>query len=222
MTIWQLLTSFPSSVPTVLLAVLMIYWLLSIIGIVDLGDAIHLHTDIGHGVHGAHDVHIGNEVADLHTLAGYLVALGLGGVPLSVVASVLVFFTWLGTVLLHQYVMVLIPTDTLRLLAGIAVLTFSAALSIPIAARVLRPMRGLFVKHNARSNSSLVGLACKITTQNVDTSFGRADVDNHGANINIRVWAAVPNTLGKNSKAIILAYDETTQQYEVHADPGAL
>jgi hypothetical protein len=217
MSIWQLLTSFPSSVPTVLLAVLMIYWLLSIIGIVDLGDSVHLHSDASHGLH---DVHAGNEVADLHTLAGYLVALGLGGVPLSVVASVLVFCTWLATVLLHQYVMQLIPTDTLRLLAGVAVLTFSAALSIPIAARIIKPMRGLFVKHNARSNSSLVGLACKITTQNVDTGFGRADVDNHGANINIRVWAAVPNTLGKNSKAIILAYDDTTQQYEVQADPG--
>ncbi len=225
MTIWQLLSSFPTSVPTVLLAVLMIYWLLSIVGIVDHGEAIHLHTDIGHVVHGGHSVdvaHGAHEAPDLHTLAGYVVALGLGGVPLSVVASTLVFFTWLGTVLLHQYVIAYLPTETLRLLAGIGTLLFTAALSIPLSARVIRPMRGLFVKHNARTNSSLVGLSCKITTQSVDLGFGRADVDNHGANINIRVWAAVPNGLAKNSKAIILAYDETTRQYEVHADPGTL
>jgi hypothetical protein len=222
MTIWQLLSSFPTSVPTVLLGVLMIYWLLSIIGMVDLGDAIHLHTDIGHGGHGVDVAHGAHEAHDLHTLAGYVVALGLGGVPLSVVASALVFFTWLGTALLQQYVLAYVPTDALRTLAGACVLVFMAALSIPLSARVIRPMRGLFVKHNARSNSSLVGLSCRITTQNVDLGFGRADVDNHGANINIRVWAAMPNDLGKNSTAIILAYDETTRQYEVQADPGTL
>jgi hypothetical protein len=219
MTIWQLLSSFPTSVPTVLLGVLMIYWLLSIIGVVDLGDSLHMHTDIGHGAHGGH---IGDDVADLHSVAGMMMALGLGGVPLSVVSSVLVFFMWLGTALLHRYLVVLIPTDTLRLLAGVGVLLLTAALSIPLSARVIRPLRGLFVKHIARSNSSLVGLDCKITTQVVDLGFGRADVVNHGANINIRVWAAVPNTLGKNSKAIILAYDETSNQYEVQAAPDLL
>lgn len=220
MSIWQLLSSFPTSVPTVLLAVLMIYWLLSIVGIADIGDSVDLHTDI-HAVDGMDAAHGGHE-ADLHTLAGYLVALGLGGVPLSVVASVLVFFTWLATALLHRYVMVLVPTETLRMLAGAGVLLFTAALAIPISARVIRPMRGLFVKHEARSNGSLVGMYCKIITETVDTAFGRAMLDNHGTSLNIRVWAAVPNTLRKNAKAVILAYDETTGQFEVQAAPDVL
>ena len=219
MTIWQLLTSFPSSVPTVLLAVLMIYWLLSIIGIVDLGDAVHAHHGHMDGIDTAHGA---SEVPDLHTLAGYLVALGLGGVPLSVVASVLVFIIWLGTALLHQYVIAFLPTDILRTLSGVAVLVFTSALSIPIAARVIKPMRGLFVKHTARSNSSLVGLECKIMTEKVDPGFGRAEVANPGGGINIRVWASAPNDLRKNSKAIIVAYDETTRQYEVQAAPGSI
>lgn len=221
MNIWQLLSTFPTSVPTVLLAVLMIYWLLSIVGIADIGDTVHLHSDI-HAVDGVDAAHGGHDAAELHTLAGYLVALGLGGVPLSVVASVLVFFTWLATALLHRYVVVLVPTDTLRLLAGAGVLLFTAALSIPIAACVIRPMRGLFVKHEARSNGSLVGMYCRISTETVDTAFGRAMIDNHGTNLNIRVWAAVPNTLRKNAKAVILAYDETNGQFEVQAAPDAL
>ena len=218
MPILELLTSFPTAVPTVLLAVLMIYWLMSIIGIIDLGDSLHIHTEVGH-LDGIEAAHGGHEVADFHTLAGYLVALGLGGVPLSVVASVLVFVIWLATALLHKYVIGLVPTDTLRTLSGVAVLLFTTALSIPIAARVIKPMRGLFVKHNARSNSSLVGLECKIVTEKVDPSFGRAEVANSGGGINIRVWASTPNDLRKNSKAIIVAYDETTRQYEVQAAP---
>lgn len=210
MSTWQLLSSFPSAIPTVLLAVLLIYWCLSIIGIVDMGESMDFDVDAGHAAHDA---------PDLHSLASYVVALGLGGVPLSVAASVLVFFTWLFTALMHQYLVAWLPTDMLRLLAGIGVLLLAAALAIPISARILKPMRGLFVKHSARSNESLVGLDCKIVTQKVDQKFGRAEVDSHGASINIRVWAEAPNDLVKNSRAIIVAYDETTQQYEVQAAP---
>ena len=218
MPILQLLTTFPTAVPTVLLAVLMIYWLMSIIGVVDMGESLHIHTEAGH-LDGIEAAHGGHEVPDLHTLAGYLVALGLGGVPLSVVASVLVFVIWLATALLHNYVIAFLPTDSLRMLSGVAVLALTSALSIPIAARVIKPMRGLFVKHTARSNSSLVGLECKIVTEKVDPTFGRAEVPNSGGGINIRVWASAPNDLRKNSKAIIVAYDETTRQYEVQAAP---
>ncbi len=220
MPILQLLTSFPTAVPTVLLAVLMIYWLMSIIGVVDMGESLHIHTETGH-LDSIEAAHGGHEVADFHTLAGYLVALGLGGVPLSVVATVLVFFTWLATALLHNYVIAFLPTDIIRALAGVAVLVFTAALSIPIAARLIKPMRPLFIKHNARSNSSLVGLECKIITEKVDPTFGRAEVPNPGGGINIRVWSSAPNELRKNSKAIIVAYDDITRQYEVQAAPGS-
>lgn len=215
MSLWQLLGSFPTAIPTVLLAVLLIYWLLSIIGVVDMGDAVDLDLDVDAG-------HAGHDAPDLHSLAGYLVALGLGGVPLSIAASVLVFFSWLFTALMHQYVVAWLPAGLLSVVAGIAVLLLSSALSIPVSARVLRPMRGLFAKHGARSNESLVGLDCKIVTQTVDQSFGRAEVDGRGASINIRVWAEVPNELARNSKAIIIAYDAATQQYEVQAAPGSI
>lgn len=211
MTLWQLLSSFPTAIPTALLGVLLVYWMLSIVGLVDIGESVGFHAD---GVDGAH------ELPDVHTLAGYLVALGLGGVPLSVAASVLVFCTWLATALLHQYLLAWVPTAPLRMAAGAGVLLFAGALSIPIAARVLKPLRGLFVKHAARTNESLVGLDCRITTGSVDRSFGRADVDAHGASINIRVWAAVPNALDKGARAIIVAYDPATQQYEVQAAPA--
>ena len=215
MNLWQLLSSFPSAVPTVLLAVLLIYWLISMIGLVDMGESVDLdlHVDAGHAAHDA---------PDLHTLAGYLVALGLGGVPLSVAASVLVFFTWLATALMHQYLLPLVPTAPLGTLAGIGILLFAVALAIPLSARVLKPMRGLFVKHAARSNASLVGHDCRIVTGHVDTGFGRAEVHDHGTSINIRVWAAEPNDLVKNSCAIILGYDEAREQYEVQAAPASI
>ncbi|HEU4778088.1 MAG TPA: ubiquinone biosynthesis protein [Telluria sp.] len=216
MHLWQLLSSFPSAVPTVLLAVLLIYWLISIAGVLDMGDALDLDTDAGHAAHDAHDP------ADLHSVAGYLVALGLGGVPLSVAASALVFFTWLITALLHQYLLAWLPAGLARAAGGVVVLLLAAALAIPLSARVLTPLRGLFVQHGARRNASLVGLECAITTEQVTRRFGRAAVADHGASIQIRVWAEEPNALSRRARAVIIGYDARTGHYEVQAIPESV
>ncbi|WP_338846121.1 ubiquinone biosynthesis protein [Massilia sp. W12] len=216
MTLWQLLGSFPTIIPGIFLAILLVYWLFSIIGLVDLGD--NLELDSGDG---AADVHLHTdahaESTDLHSLASYLVALGLGGVPLSIVLTLLVFFTWLLSALIHKYLLQMLGSDVLRYLAGAMVLLLSAACSIRLSALAIKPLRPLFVKHHARSNHSLTGLSCMITTLSVDEKFGRAEVKDTGVNLNIRVWAKTPNHLRKKSIAVILSYDETKQRYEVAA-----
>ncbi|UUZ48612.1 hypothetical protein LP420_38935 [Massilia sp. B-10] len=74
-------------------------------------------------------------------MAYYLVALGLGGVPLSVAASALVFFTWLATALLHQYVLAWMLRPDWRAVGGMAVLLLAAGLAIPLSARAHAPAR---------------------------------------------------------------------------------
>jgi hypothetical protein len=215
MSTWQILSSFPTAIPTALLVILLVYWVLSVAGVFELGDNIELDSgpdfDAGHASH---------ESTDLHTLAGYLVALGMGGVPFSIVATLLVFFTWLPTALLHQYLIAPLPGGVLRLLLGVVALLASVGMAIVMSARVVKPLRPLFVKHHATSNTSLVGQSCTIVTMTVDEKFGRAEVATSGASLNVRVWARTPNTLTKNAAAIIVAYDETKQQYEVQAAPS--
>jgi hypothetical protein len=45
--------------------------------------------------------------------------------------------------------------------AGAGVLLVSAAFAIWMSARVVKPMRPLFVKHHAPENRSLVGRSCR-------------------------------------------------------------
>ncbi len=224
MSLWQILISFPTSVPTVFLVILLIYWLFSMIGFIDMGENLEMDGAEGFEADSGqlHDLHADSDSVDIHSLAGYFVAMGLGGVPFSIAASLLVFFTWLTTALLHQYVLVLVPGDLLKLVAGTAVLLVSALLAIPISARLIRPLRPLFVKHHAHSNSSLVGLSCRILTQNVDEKFGRAEVRDSGVTMNIRVWARSPNALTRDSLAVVLSYDDASQQYEVQALPVSI
>ena len=185
------LTSFPAVVYTVLLGVVLVYWLLAIIGLVDFEAGADM--DIGADAADAGDAGDGGPEG-LSGLAAWLVAFGLNGVPFSIVVSLLALVGWFLTGMASLTLLPLVP-DALRWAAGAGVLLAAAALSIVIAAQLVRPMRGLFVTHRAISNAALVGQVCKVLTGVVDERQGRAEVAQRGAGINIRVWAPAPNSL---------------------------
>ncbi|MGL4435664.1 MAG: ubiquinone biosynthesis protein, partial [Giesbergeria sp.] len=173
-------SSFPTGIYTVLLGVVLVYWLLAILGMVDF-ESSGIDLDI--------EAHADASADDLGAIASYVVAFGLNGVPFSIVVSLLVLVGWTLSCLAGVTLQSWIPTDILRWVAGLFILGVSAALSLVITARLVRPMRGLFVSHSAQSNASFVGQTCKVLTGVVDERQGRAEVAQRGASINIRVWS---------------------------------
>ena len=206
------LTSFPAVVYTVLLGVVLVYWLLAIIGLVDFeaGAGMALGADAADAGDGGPE--------GLSGLAAWLVAFGLNGVPFSIVVSLLALVGWFLTGMASLTLLPLVP-DALRWAAGAGVLLAAAALSIVIAAQLVRPMRGLFVTHRAISNAALVGQVCKVLRGVVDWRQGRAEVAQRGAGINIRVWAPAPNSLRRGDAALITEYDSARQRYRIDALP---
>ena len=209
------LTSFPAVVYTVLLGVVLVYWLLAIIGLVDFEAG--ADVDIGADAGDIGDAGDGGPEG-LSGLAAWLVAFGLNGVPFSIVVSLLTLVGWFLTGMASLTLLPLVP-DALRWAAGAGVLLAAAALSIVIAAQLVRPMRGLFVTHRAISNAALVGQVCKVLTGVVDERQGRAEVAQRGAGINIRVWAPAPNSLRRGDAALITEYDSARQRYRIDALP---
>lgn len=218
------LTSFPAVVYTVLLGVVLVYWLLAIIGLVDFEAG--ADVDIGADAGDAGDIGDAGDAGDagdggpegLSGLAAWLVAFGLNGVPFSIVVSLLALVGWFLTGMASLTLLPLVP-DALRWAAGAGVLLAAAALSIVIAAQLVRPMRGLFVTHRAISNAALVGQVCKVLTGVVDERQGRAEVAQRGVGINIRVWAPAPNSLRRGDAALITEYDSARQRYRIDALP---
>ena len=212
------LTSFPAVVYTVLLGVVLVYWLLAIIGLVDFEAG--ADVDIGADAADAGDVGDAGDGGPegLSGLAAWLVAFGLNGVPFSIVVSLLALVGWFLTGMASLTLLPLVP-DALRWAAGAGVLLAAAALSIVIAAQLVRPMRGLFVTHRAISNAALVGQVCKVLTGVVDERQGRAEVAQRGAGINIRVWAPAPNSLRRGDAALITEYDPARQRCRIDALP---
>jgi hypothetical protein len=227
MNLFAVLTGYPTAIYTVLLGIVLVYWLLAILGLVDfestdfgldLGDAggeadLGDAGDVPHGSHALDGEADGESVS----LASRLVAFGLGGVPISVVISLLAFISWFVSAFASLWIMPLVPTEILRFVAGCGILVGAFVAALPLAAVCVRPLRGLFVKVNAISNASLVGRECQIETGSVDEKFGHAVVWGGGEEFHIRVVADTPNTLKRYDTALIVDYDEAARVYRVAA-----
>jgi hypothetical protein len=199
---------YPTAIFTALLLVLLVYWLLALVGWVDFessGVDIELQAD--------------GDPGELSTLAGYVAALGLNGVPFSIVVSLLVLVAWTVSCMAGQWLMPWVPTTVLQLLAGTAVLLVSVAVAIVATAWLIRPLRGLFVTHQAVGNASFVGQACTILSQKVNQRFGYAEVAQRGANVQIRVWTPAANQLSKGDVVRILEYDVAANRYQIDPVP---
>jgi hypothetical protein len=203
-------TAYPTAILSVLLVVLLAYWMLALLGWVDF-------ESVGGDLNV--EVQADADPGELPVLAGYLVALGLNGVPFSVVISALVLVAWTVSALAGEWLMPLIPTTLLYVLVGTVVLVFSLAIALPITAVLVRPLRGLFVTHQAIGNASIVGQTCVVMSMRVDSRVGYASVAQRGTHLQIRVIAAEGNQLTKGSVARILEYDLDGNRYWIEAEP---
>lgn len=197
-----IISSYPAIIYTVLLGVILIYWLLAILGMIDIE---------------ALDIGMDADVDGVTGLASALMAVGLNGVPFSIVVSFLVLVSWLLTCLGME--LNPLSSGMLQVLIGTGVMFISFALSIPITARIIRPMRGLFVTHTAVHNRDLVGRVCKVTTLSVNETFGQAFMEDGGGGLNLRIRAQTPNNLSKDSLAVIVEYHQASDSYEVVEAP---
>ena len=203
------ITSFPGIVPSVILAVLIVFGLFAIAGFLDLH---HVGPDWGidlhHGIDLNHDGH--SDVAP-----DMLVALGFRRMPFFIVISAIGFAWWIVTMVAQLYLVPLIPLPSW--ITGALVLIAAFVLAVPLAAMVVRPLKPIFADRGEGARSlDFVGRACKIVTGSVDEKFGQADVVvDAGAHHILQVSARTPNSLTRGSSALILQYDADTKRFEV-------
>ncbi|MGO4456058.1 hypothetical protein AB4039_01750 [Streptomyces sp. M-16] len=186
---------FPAGIFTVALAVVVVYWLLVLFGVVE---------------HDAWESDAGS------------CALGTPGVPVAVSASVLITVAWftglVGTVLADRLGL---GGGSALLLLALAPLVARGATGLLLRPlrRVFRP------DDPPPSRQDFIGRIAVIRTGRVDTRFGQAEVaaaDGSTAIVQVRQYAADPLTRG--SIALLYAYDEPGEffwaaPYDTALDP---
>lgn len=197
---------FPAVVFSFALIVVVAYWILVMLG--------GIGIDV---LDGDPDAAGGESDGD----GGLLRGLGFGGVPITVVLSLLIAVAWfvslVGTVALDGYD----GAGALVVVFSIGVLLAALVCAFAVARLLVLPLRRMFPAGPEASRSDFVGRTCVVRTGRVDASFGQAEVtaaDGSSAIVQIRQSAGEALTAG--SAALIYDYDADGEFFWVTALPG--
>ena len=195
----QTALSFPTVVYSMLLAVITLYWVLAATGLAD-GDSVD--AMVGDG-----------DAADAGAAAAMLSWLGLRGVPITLVATTLVFTAWLGSYFVHLLVLRHLPDDV-GALAGIGTLLGVLAPAVAVTSVALRPVRRVLGKLRPVEHS-LLGSSAVVVTPTLSGDYGQAAVDDGGAGLILQVRHDDPNPLQRGDRIVLIEYIEAQNAYRV-------
>lgn len=247
----------PVGIFSFLLLLVLMYWALVLIGALELDfldGALDLDGDFGSdlgdvdvGLDGGADADFGDvdggdvDGGDADSgdggrsggLRGLLQVLGLTGVPLPVILSVLILLAWTLTFLMMDFLdsglaLAELAWDVAEQVGvgrgGLGALASALASVVSVVGTrfIIRPLRPVFVSQSAKSNRELVGKLCTVTTARVDEGFGQAEAMDDGMPLLIQVRCRRENDLTRGSSALIFDYDREEGVFDVAPfDPGA-
>lgn len=220
---------FPTVVFTIALGIVIVYWLFVLIGALDIdlfgGD---VDVDVSGAAKGIGDVLTGGAKGGAEALhaggdaggelggdadgdldgGGLWHVLGLGDVPVTISASLIIVLAWVGSLLAMHHLGI----------GGwwtVLVLVIAVVLALPIAALLIRPIAPVFAVREGKSNADYIGHVCTITTGRVDNGFGQATIEDGGTVLDIAVRCELPGKLARGDKALIIEFDRERQAYIV-------
>ncbi|RDZ26759.1 hypothetical protein [Lysobacter silvisoli] len=169
----QTVLSFPTVVFSVLLAAAVLYWLVAALGL--------LEIDVLDGWFGGDSADV-----DAEAMAGPLMRYGLGGVPLTLVLTVLVFFAWLLCYFAELLVLRHLP-GALHWALGLGVAAGALVVSAFATGVALRPARRFFAKLKPAPQKSVLGQTAIVRSPEITPSLGMASVEDGGAGLILQV-----------------------------------
>ena len=206
---YQNVASFPTVFFTFFLMLSMLFWAVAVLGLIDIGFLDVVDVDGG----------ILDLDADGATIpdgvAGLILKLGLNGVPVTIIITLISLFGWLfcyyGVYFIQDY---LIP-GPISWVGNTLIFIVSLFLAIKITALAIRPLRPLFKKMQQHTQKVLLGQTAIVRTSRVDENFGEAVLEDGGAGLILKVRAEKDKTFTKNDKVVLLEYLENSNSYRV-------
>ncbi len=206
---------FPTVIYSTLLGIAVIYWLVGMLGIIDLDLTPDADIDA--------DLDVDTDInASAGALTGLLLTFGLTGVPFTLVISIILLVSWLISVYLQIYAFSLLSISWLYYLAGMISTALVFFISLPITGILIRPLRGMFDSVETASSNHLVGRDATIATGKVTASFGQARVLNEGAEILLDVRCEPEHSLAMGDKVLLIEYCSDKHSYIVAPFPKEL
>jgi hypothetical protein len=187
-------------VPTVLLGLVVVYWLTVILGALDL-DFLDFDAD-------------GPEDAP-GFLNGLLAFINAANLPFMVVFSILVLFFWILVMLMHF--LPFPPGGWVNAILYIPAL----AVSMVFTKLVTTPFKGLLDNMNTgRQKDNLIGVLCTLQHDLLPERLGQAEVETGGASLRINVKTQGANEIKKAETVYIVGKDPQKDIYYISKYTG--
>ncbi|TVZ39706.1 hypothetical protein P886_4113 [Alteromonadaceae bacterium 2753L.S.0a.02] len=206
---YQICSSFPTVIFTILLFFCVLYWVLAVLGLVEI-DA--LDFDVPEGLETAD---AGDDLSNLNVMSGLLLKLGLDTVPFTIVLSLVSLIGWMLSFTVVYFLFPLVPTALLRFAVGIPVLVGVFYVSARVVAAILKPFKPIFKAANQQVEKQILGQVAIVRTGRVDAGFGEATVADGGAGLIVKVRPYKDETFQRNDRVVLLEYLAAENVYKV-------
>lgn len=206
----EIASQFPTVVYSTLLGIVVVYWIVGMLGLIDLDFSGDVDLDIG----ADSDVEF-----SAGGLTGLFLTFGLTGVPFTLVISIVILICWLISFYLQFYLLTWLPGGWLYYFMGGVSNFIVFLISLPITAIVIRPLKGMFKSVETTSSHSLVGNDATIATGTVSETFGQARLFNNGAEILVDVRCDPEHTFKLGDKVLVIKYLQESHAYIVAPYP---
>jgi hypothetical protein len=197
---YQNISTFPTAIFTFVLAICVLYWLLAVLGAVDI-DVLDID-----GLDA--DVDLGSEATSVNALAAVMLRFGLNGIPVTIIVSFLSLFGWLTSYYIMHYVSPLVPGGMLHYSFSLLVLFMAFWLAVFLTAIIVTLLRPAFSKIEQKTIKLILGKIAVVRTSKVTDSFGEAFLEDGGAGLILKVRSSKNQTFVKGDKILLAEYIE--------------
>lgn len=208
---YQNISSFPTVFFTFFLAVVALYWLVAVLGFVDIEI---LDFDIP-DIDGELGVNTGHGMETPDVLAGLMLKFGLHGVPVTIILSLIALFGWLICYYIVHFVFAFIPGGILSFLAGVPVLLLSLYVSVMITALAIKPLRPLFKSAVQETIKNVLGQTAIVRTPTVNEVRGEAVLEDGGAGLILKVRSTQGKEYKRKDRVVLFEYNKEENTYRV-------
>jgi len=202
---YQNISSFPTIIFTFFLAICVLFWLVAVLGIIDIDslDIDGLDAESGSA----------SEAISPNALAGLMLKFGLNGVPVTIIISFLSLFGWLVSYYSVHYLSALIPQGVFKVVFGLLVFIAAFWIAVLITAMLVKLLSPLFQKVEQQTIKRILGQMAVVRTSKVNESFGEAFLDDGGAGLILKVRSQDGQTFERGDKVVLLEYLESENAY---------
>lgn len=190
---------FPTFVFGALLLCMLLYWVIALLGLLEVDALDHWilfdGSDHAEGVEHA-----------ASALAGLLLKVGLGGIPLTVILTALFLMSWLASYVLCHFAPMPPGWTLVNLLTGSLVAALAVVLGFAATVALLRPLRGLVERlAPGEEPKVLLGRSGLVRSAVVDGTQGYGSVNDGGAGLNVQMRSP-ERTLARGTEIVLIEH----------------